>query len=429
MENIIQGLLNNQAEPPSVYEFGREMTTEEYEKEMKRQLYYPCWMKLFIGGNNIDTCKHGFGFLRGVNQICFSRMTLLSSYFGLVVDSWSFLLNLLLMCIFFFTYRLKDKSDKNEITFKINLIVFYSVNAFLCIYSYINAWFVVEFQKASRFQTYGVIFWFLYWINQGVDTFYKDEPLYTKYNFYYDIFVLAFYALAAIVMWVRLCKSSVPRNDVQYLGLDADCYSFNFHVLHWKVLVVLFNWRLKEIFHFSEYYLFSTLYAGVLFVVIIMFIEMRIKDRRYRNQELMTIKGWIWEYLKDFSCILLCAFYCALVFGYTYVMIQFYRHKTWWITGLIATGIIVTIALAILLIFMAENKTNTSQVNADGVKYGYYKSGSYDYWHIRYPNRNDNPNEINFGGREVHKTTNELEAEARQFFSKEEYETTIFSSK
>lgn len=181
-------------------------------------------MKLFIGRKSGTQCKHTFGFLMGFDKVSLWRNNFLFSLFGFLVDTTTFVLNLVLLGAFLFTYRFKDKSNRNQTFFKVNVAAFYGVNIIASIYSYIDAWFIVEFQKASRFQTYGAILWFLYWVNQGVETFYKGEPLYIRYYFYYDMFVIAFYTLGSIVMWVRWIKrlKYFPINDTQFLGQEAD---------------------------------------------------------------------------------------------------------------------------------------------------------------------------------------------------------------
>lgn len=200
-------------------------------------------MKLFLGKDEkTSDCKHKHGFVWGYQSIQLGKLRFFYSNLSVVADSWTFLFNMLIFGGFFITYKDKDGSNIMNLAFQIQVGLFYAVNILSSIYNYIDCRFIVKFQKASWFMTWCSFFWFLYWVNQAVSYWYTESEEYNKWNGYYDVFVGYVYILACMAAYrkKRVMRHQEKRN-VQFLGNFASDYYCNFQVVHWKLLVILFN--------------------------------------------------------------------------------------------------------------------------------------------------------------------------------------------
>jgi len=146
------------------------LTAEEEQEEIKRQEYIPCLMKPLTGVTKYG-CMHRYGFLHGLEQLrtFYGGVYLISNY-NLLETSWNFLLNIVLLFVFFFTY--KQTSSSAVRIFRIQVGVYYGVNILSALSSCIDMRFLVHFQKAPRWLIFMSLIWLLYWINQAVDYFY-----------------------------------------------------------------------------------------------------------------------------------------------------------------------------------------------------------------------------------------------------------------
>ena len=89
-------------------------------------------------------CMHKYGFLHGLEQMkTFTGGVYMISKYNLLEISWNFLLNLILVFIFFFTYK-KTGSTAVKI-YKIQIATFYGINILSALSSCIDMRFLVHF--------------------------------------------------------------------------------------------------------------------------------------------------------------------------------------------------------------------------------------------------------------------------------------------
>lgn len=322
-------------------------------------------------------CMHRYGFLHGLEQMkTFSGGVYLISKYNLLEISWNFLLNLVLIFVFFFTYK-KTGSTAEKI-FKIQVGAFYGINILSAFTSCIDMRFMVTFQKAPKPLVFMSLIWLLYWINQAVDYFYDGPEQYHKNVYLFDLGVLGLYFLSLVRLKVlELTRHRYPEVNTRFLGWEIDRSNSDYYILHWKALVVFFNLRLRNVIVFNDYLLFSSFYLIVLGFCFFLFYELRCRGYRGRHDKL--------RFVFDILALVTCGIVAGCSFGWSYVFIQFYKEQKFKVLCLILLGILILIIGLFTLILSLEKKTTLTSSNVDGVRYGFTRYNTTSRWYNRMP--------------------------------------------